>query len=280
MEQTQNRKYSFFAVIMALTLFFGFAFGVPTTAYAAEAEENQTQAEQIIEQSFFFGYRKGENETRGRYIVAMFFVPETVFDSGCTYGTAIFPKKYMEKFNVHGDYMNAFAEQNVAILNVVGSTSQEAPEGRIFRTAIVGILEKNTSLDFSFIFYVTDPDGNTAYLPPQFACYNTLNASEMTDEEIVGLMRQQKGMRDNFGQITEKLSELVDSVWIYLVIGMASVVIVWEAYIGIRVAIARKNEEKINAKEMVKHLVIGILVMFVLAVGLPLLIKGLSVWAV
>ena len=102
----------------------------------------------------------------------------------------------------------------------------------------------------------------------------------MTDEEIVGLMRQQKGMRDNFGQITEKLSELVDSVWIYLVIGMASIVIVWAAYIGIRVTIAKKNEEKINAKEMVKHLVIGILVMFVLAVGLPLLIKGLSVWAV
>ena len=85
-------------------------------------------------------------------------------------------------------------------------------------------------------------------------------------------------MKENFGQITNKTSELVDSVWIYLVIGASVVVIVWGAYIGIRVVIAKKNEEKINAKDMVKHLILGVVIAFVFAGGLPLLIKGLAAW--
>lgn len=50
------------------------------------------------------------------------------------------------------------------------------------------------------------------------------------------------------------------------------------AYIGIKIIIAKKNDEKINARDMVKQLIIGIVIMFVLAVGLPLLINGLTSW--
>lgn len=84
---------------------------------------------------------------------------------------------------------------------------------------------------------------------------------------------------ENLQSIIGKLSELMDSFWIYIVIALASVVAVWGAYIGIRVAVAHRNEEKINAREMVKNLVVGILIIFVIAMGAPLLIKGLSVWA-
>ena len=87
-------------------------------------------------------------------------------------------------------------------------------------------------------------------------------------------------MDSQFEIIVEKLSELIDLTWIYLVIGASAVVIVWGAYIGIRIAVAKKNEEKINAKGMIKGLVIGIVIAFVLAAGLPLLIKGLSAWAI
>ena len=79
-------------------------------------------------------------------------------------------------------------------------------------------------------------------------------------------------------QIVVKITELVNSVWVYVVIAFGSVVLVWGAYIGIRVIIAKKNEEKINANGMIKSLVIGIVVMFVIAVGAPLLINGLSSW--
>ena len=83
----------------------------------------------------------------------------------------------------------------------------------------------------------------------------------------------------NLQGIITKLSELMNSFWIYIVLAMAAVVVVWGAYSGIRIAIAHRNEDKINARGMVKNLIIGIVIMFVIAMGAPLLINGLSAWA-
>ena len=83
---------------------------------------------------------------------------------------------------------------------------------------------------------------------------------------------------DSLAQIVANLQTLMDSFWIYIVLAMAAVVVVWGAYIGIRVAIANRNEDKINARGMVKNLIIGIIIMFVIAMGAPLLINGLSAW--
>ena len=85
-------------------------------------------------------------------------------------------------------------------------------------------------------------------------------------------------LNENLQGIITKLSELMNSFWIYIVLAMAAVVVVWGAYIGIKVAIAHRNEDKINARGMVKSLIIGIIVMFVIAMGAPLLINGLSAW--
>lgn len=83
---------------------------------------------------------------------------------------------------------------------------------------------------------------------------------------------------DNLREIVTKLSNLMDTFWIYIVLALAGVIVVWGAYIGIKIAIAHRNEEKINARDMIKNLVIGIVVIFVVAMGAPLLIKGLSAW--
>lgn len=83
---------------------------------------------------------------------------------------------------------------------------------------------------------------------------------------------------DSLAEIVGKLQSLIDSFWIYIVIALAAVVVVWGAYIGIKIAIAHRNEEKINAKDMVKQLIIGIIIIFVVAMGAPLLINGLSAW--
>ena len=87
-------------------------------------------------------------------------------------------------------------------------------------------------------------------------------------------------LNDNLAQIVANLQTLMDSFWIYIVLAMAAVVVVWGAYIGIKVAIAHRNEDKINARGMVKSLIIGIIIMFVIAMGAPLLINGLSAWVV
>ena len=83
-------------------------------------------------------------------------------------------------------------------------------------------------------------------------------------------------LNESLAGIVAKLSELMDSFWIYIILAMAAVVVVWGAYIGIKVAIAHRNEDKINARGMVKSLIIGIIIMFVIAMGAPLLIEGLS----
>ena len=85
-------------------------------------------------------------------------------------------------------------------------------------------------------------------------------------------------LNDNLASIVEKLKSLMDSFWMYIVIALAAVVVVWGAYIGIKIAIAHNNEEKINARDMVKNLIIGIVIIFVVAMGAPLLINGLSAW--
>lgn len=93
---------------------------------------------------------------------------------------------------------------------------------------------------------------------------NTLLAATTLDDSLQG--------------IVTKLQSLMDSFWIYIVMALAAVVVVWGAFVGIKIAIAHKNEEKINARDMVKNLIIGIIIIFVVAMGAPLLINGLSAW--
>ena len=83
-------------------------------------------------------------------------------------------------------------------------------------------------------------------------------------------------LNENLQEIVTKLNELMDTFWIYIVMALAAVVVVWGAYVGIRIAVAHRNEEKINARDMVKNLVVGIVIIFVVAMGAPLLINGLS----
>ena len=85
-------------------------------------------------------------------------------------------------------------------------------------------------------------------------------------------------LNGSLAEIVANISTLMDSLWIYIVLALAAVVVVWGAYVGIKIAIAHKNEEKINARDMIKNLIIGIIIIFVVAMGAPLLIEGLGAW--
>jgi succinate dehydrogenase/fumarate reductase cytochrome b subunit len=95
---------------------------------------------------------------------------------------------------------------------------------------------------------------------------------------LIYLTALAEGLAANLQEIVTKLSTLMDTFWIYIVLALAAVVVIWGAYVGIRIAIAHRNEEKINARDMIKNLIIGIVIIFVVAMGAPLLIKGLSAW--
>lgn len=59
-------------------------------------------------------------------------------------------------------------------------------------------------------------------------------------------------LNESLGNIIVKIQELMNSFWIYIVIALAAVVVVWGAYVGIKIAIAHKNEDKINSRDMIK----------------------------
>ena len=92
------------------------------------------------------------------------------------------------------------------------------------------------------------------------------------------LLAAEEGLNGSLAEIVNKLKGLMDSFWLYIVLALAAVVVIWGAYIGIKIAIAHRNEEKINARDMVKNLITGIVIIFVVAMGAPLLINGLSAW--
>ena len=105
-----------------------------------------------------------------------------------------------------------------------------------------------------------------------------MNFLMVTLLSMTNLMAADEGLDGSLSQIVEKIKTLMDSFWIYIVLALAAVVVIWGAYVGIKIAIAHRNEEKINARDMVKNLIIGIIIIFVVAMGAPLLINGLSAW--
>ena len=272
-----NNKLQLSTIIVLLLCLMFF---VPNIAQVKADTQTETNLElqQIMDESSFITFRKGENSKNGRYMVACYYIPKEAYNPAYTYGAVIFPKLYSERFGINSDYIKKAEEQNLTILNVTVSNKIEEENGYGINLGLEQIYEKNVSLTMTFVLYVKDSAGNIAYAEPVFAAYETLDASEMTMEELLQKTNSVVSMEESFETIIDKLEELVDSVWVYLLITLGSVVIVWASYIGIRICIAKKNEEKINSIAMVKHVIISVTVMAVIAISCPLLITGLLHW--
>lgn len=276
-ERQQNVKSAFMVIAVLFLLLFS-TLGGGILVANAETSESNLNVQNIVDNSVFVTFKKGDNSTKGKYIVSCFYVPKTVYEETYTYGVIIFPKDYGMRFDLTSDYFNKAEEQGAVILNVVAVNKMNEENGYGINCGISRIMDGNLSRTIVFIFYVKDNDGNVAYYQPQFADYNSLIAGELTAEELIQITESRDTMQSSFSSIVEKISELVNSIWIYVVIALSTVVVVWSAYIGIRVITAKKNDEKINARKMIKQLLIGILIMFVFATCMPLLINGMSHW--
>ena len=86
-------------------------------------------------------------------------------------------------------------------------------------------------------------------------------------------------MNENFQEIITRVESLITDFWGLAVGLLAAVVVIWCVYVGVRLIVAHRNEERIDSKRMIKNLIVGIVIMFILVVGVPLLIEGLSTWA-
>ena len=285
MEHTiKNKKSSSMLCILLMILALALAMVMPTSWVNAKAEtleeEEQITVETIVDNCVFITFTKGESEAKGQYIYACYFVPEEYYDSSLSYGVVVFPRWFAERYGVTGNYIAEYEalgmKDSLALLEVESPVLLSG--GRLLKCGIWGIPETGEDIELSYIFFVQDAEGNYGYSAPHHAAYATLIAEDYTNAKIAEMIGQRVQMETSFKQIIVKLSELVDSFWIYIVIGCTSVVVIWGAYIGIKIAVARRREEQIDARGMVKNLIIGIVIAAVIAVGTPLLINGLSSW--
>ena len=257
---------------------------MPVSIANASAEttgEAPHSVQTIIDNTTFIAYRTGAPDSKyGRCIFACFYVPDTVYEEDYAYGLVIFPKNYGQLFGLNSDYIRKAEEQGVAIISMETTleASLKGEGGNIFKFGIANILDQNVDRNFAFIFYVKDTDGNIEYSKPQFATYSTLDAEYYSEEELLVIAHDRLLTVNSFKKIVENITELVNSILKYVVLAMSGVVVVWGSYIGIRVIIAKRKEEQINSKGMLKSLLIGVIVMFTIAVAAPLLINGLSAW--
>ena len=285
MEHTiKNKKSSSMLCILLMILALALAMVMPTSWVNAKAEtleeEEQITVETIVDNCVFITFTKGESEAKGQYIYACYFVPEEYYDSSLSYGVVVFPRWFAERYGVTGNYIAEYEalgmKDSLALLEVESPVLLSG--GRLLKCGIWGIPETGEDIELSYIFFVQDAEGNYGYSAPHHAAYATLIAEDYTSAQIAEMIGQRVQMETSFKQIIVKLSELVDSFWVYIVIGCTSVVVIWGAYIGIKIAVARRREEQIDARGMVKNLIIGIVIAAVIAVGAPLLINGLSSW--
>ncbi len=267
------------AVIMTIiisVLLFNNGFCVIKTAYAQEIHS----LEEIIGNTVFIAFHKEINGENGNLLGIGFHVPNEYYYSGYKYGTAIFPEKMMERYDMYDDFLGRKERDGISVMNLQGNGAMRNGY-RIMIYDVVHFPEAALSQRIAFVFYVMDAEGNVAYSTPYISTINDTDPVIEDSSEWSELLQRrlyEKTMNEQFEVITEKTVELVDSVRLYTLIGCASVVIVWGCYIGIRIIIAKKKDEQINAKGMVMGLLIGIVIMAVLAVCAPLLIKGLAVW--
>ena len=285
MEHTiKNKKSSSMLCILLMILALALAMVMPTSWVNAKAEtleeEEQITVETIVDNCVFITFTKGESEAKGQYIYACYFVPEEYYDSSLSYGVVVFLRWFAERYGVTGNYIAEYEalgmKDSLALLEVESPVLLSG--GRLLKCGIWGIPETGEDIELSYIFFVQDAEGNYGYSAPHHAAYATLIAEDYTSAQIAEMIGQRVQMETSFKQIIVKLSELVDSFWVYIVIGCTSVVVIWGAYIGIKIAVARRREEQIDARGMVKSLIIGIVIAAVIAVGAPLLINGLSSW--
>lgn len=86
-------------------------------------------------------------------------------------------------------------------------------------------------------------------------------------------------LANEFDDVVTKIKDLISMIQVPLITIVAALIGIWGIYIAVKIAIANKNEDKVNAKEMVKQLVIGIIIgAVVIAIG-PLVINILNLWA-
>ena len=84
----------------------------------------------------------------------------------------------------------------------------------------------------------------------------------------------------DFNNISEEINGLIKSMWTPCLAIAGALAGIWGVYLGIKFWTAGGDEQKKkSAKSAVIQFVVGIVIIFVVAVGAPMLIAALATWS-
>lgn len=82
-----------------------------------------------------------------------------------------------------------------------------------------------------------------------------------------------------FEDISTAINELINQMWVPCLAVASALTVIWGVYLGFKFWSAAGDEQKKkSAKSAVISFVVGIIVIFVVAVGAPMLIGAMSTW--
>lgn len=87
-----------------------------------------------------------------------------------------------------------------------------------------------------------------------------------------GIEKQEKEIND-IEIILEYANNIINKYFPYIITIMIITSSIWSLFMGIKIIVAKKNDEKDKAYKMIKNYIIGLIVIFILLVALPYILK-------
>lgn len=179
------------SILLASITFLGLMFGTQSInrASAEEVLLDTTEtdfiptARETLNNTWFAGFNKCENETVGRALFANYFINDGYYSpDNYNYGVLIFPQAYYENFIHNDDYVREFTEQGKQYLDVQGNGHYDVTGGTLLRYGIANIKDQNISLQFCFVFYAQDKvTEEYTYFTRKYVSYPTLSQDGEVD---------------------------------------------------------------------------------------------------
>lgn len=83
----------------------------------------------------------------------------------------------------------------------------------------------------------------------------------------------------DFTDLSDAIIDLIQSMWVPLVSAASALSVGWGIFLGVKYWLSAGDEQKKkSAKSAIISFVIGVIVIFVIAVGAPMAIAALSEW--
>lgn len=83
----------------------------------------------------------------------------------------------------------------------------------------------------------------------------------------------------DFTDLSDTITDLIQSMWVPCVAVASALAVAWGIYLGVKYWLSAGDEQKKkSAKSAIISFVIGVIVIFVVAVGAPMGIGALSEW--